>query len=124
MCALSVAVMLLAFCAPWDPLSRLPPAREEIVAQFSSDDSKFFEFRREHVGEPVSDNRPLLPPEVVTRRVEDVLELTGYCRDGFFELYRQWVRGGLTVRGECREEASEADRAQFSDGAVIFTREP
>jgi hypothetical protein len=61
---------------------------------------------------------------VLSRRVEEVLELTGYCRDGFFELYRQAIQRGLTLRGECREAATGQDRAMFSDGEVIYTREP
>lgn len=121
---MAVTVVLLASCAAPDPLSVLPPARERLVVQFSGDDSKFFEFTREYTPRRLDEERRPLAPEALSRRVEEVLERTGYCRDGFFELYRQPIRRGLTLRGECREAATSEDRAAFSDGAVIYTREP
>ncbi|MGM0632727.1 MAG: hypothetical protein ACQETO_06075 [Pseudomonadota bacterium] len=119
-----VALLLIAACATPDPLSVLPSARERMIAQISDDGSKFFEFNREHVTDPRRREQGPLPEEVLTRRVEDVLAETGYCRDGFFELYRQSVSGGLTLRGECREGVSETDRMAFPDGGVIYARDP
>nr|WP_324258581.1 hypothetical protein [Cellvibrio fontiphilus] len=42
-----------------------------------------------------------------------VVEKAGYCRDGFFELDRSISRYHLWVRGECKESATEADKAAF-----------
>lgn len=121
---MAVTMVLLASCAAPDPLSVLPPARERLVVEFSGDDSKFFEFTREYIPRRLDEERRPLAPEVLSRRVEEVLEQTGYCRDGFFELYRQSIRRGLTLRGECREAATGEDRVAYSDGEVIYTREP
>ncbi|MEX1196581.1 MAG: hypothetical protein WEB57_01795 [Pseudohongiellaceae bacterium] len=119
-----VIALLLVSCAAPDPLAVLPAAHERLEVQYSGDNSKFFEFTREHVLQRLDDDRRPLSPDVLSRRVEAVLEQTGYCRDGFFELYRQRIRQGLTLRGECREAATREDRAAFSDGEVIYRREP
>lgn len=116
-------IAVLTGCAAPDPLSVLPRARETLVSEYSADGSKFFEFRRSHL--PGSDRRRQpLAEEVITRRIETVMEESGYCREGFFELYRQPVRNGLLVRGECREAASPADRQRYPDGETIYRREP
>lgn len=121
---MAVTALVLASCAAPDPLSVLPPARERLVVQFSGDDSKFFEFTREYTPRRIEEARRPLSEDVLSRRVEEVLEQTEYCREGFFELYRQQIRRGLTLRGECREAATREDRAAFSDGEVIYSREP
>lgn len=116
-------VVVLTGCAASDPLSVLPRASESLVSEYSVDGSKFFEFRRSHL--PRADRRDQpLEEEVITRRIEQVMEETGYCRDGFFELYRQRVRDGLVVRGECREAASASDRQRFPAGQTVYQREP
>lgn len=121
---LAPVAVLLVSCATPDPLSVLPAAREQLEVRFSGDDSKFFEFTREYVPRQLDDERRPLSPDVLSRRVQEVLEQSGYCREGFFELYRQPIRRGLTLRGECREAASAEDRERFADGEVIYTREP
>lgn len=47
--------------------------------------------------------------------LEETLEETGFCREGFFELERQQGLGGplASIRGECREGASADDREKF-----------
>jgi hypothetical protein len=42
-----------------------------------------------------------------------VLERSGYCREGFFELDRSISRYHLWVRGECKEAATGADQKKF-----------
>jgi hypothetical protein len=42
-----------------------------------------------------------------------VVEHSGYCRDGFFELDRSISRYHLWVRGECKDGASAADQQAF-----------
>jgi hypothetical protein len=43
-----------------------------------------------------------------------VVEQSGYCRDGFFELDRSISRYHLWVRGECKDSASAADKQAFA----------
>lgn len=42
-----------------------------------------------------------------------VVERSGYCRDGFFELDRSISRYHLWVRGECKDSATAADQQSF-----------
>lgn len=42
-----------------------------------------------------------------------VVENSGYCRDGFFELDRSISRYHLWVRGECKDSATTADQQAF-----------
>ncbi|WP_331346189.1 hypothetical protein [Cellvibrio sp. UBA7661] len=48
-----------------------------------------------------------------------VVEHSGYCRDGFFELDRSISRYHLWVRGECKDSATEADRQSFGSGQTL-----
>lgn len=45
--------------------------------------------------------------------LDEKLAQNGYCREGYLELESDFERGDATLRGECREAASEADRQQF-----------
>lgn len=45
--------------------------------------------------------------------LESKLASTGYCRDGYYILSQYIEFGSGEVRGECRESATEADRAIF-----------
>lgn len=47
--------------------------------------------------------------------LQDKLEETGYCRDGYYELSSHFVPGEFRLRGECKELASEEDRARFGN---------
>lgn len=125
-----LAALLLPSCISRDPLALLPEAEERLVAQINDQGTKFFEFSRRpqrespRPGDAERFERPEAPDGALTRRIEDVLAETGYCREGFFELYRQRQRGELSVRGECREAATAEDRERFPDGTVIFRRSP
>jgi len=48
-----------------------------------------------------------------------VVERSGYCRDGFFELDRSISRYHLWVRGECKDSASDEDRNIFSEKQIL-----
>ena len=43
------------------------------------------------------------------------LAQTGYCRDGFLLLQRDFEFGQARLRGECRESANESDRARYAN---------
>lgn len=47
------------------------------------------------------------------------LEETAFCRDGFFELDTLISYNGGSLRGECREAATDGDRAQFPNGPTL-----
>jgi len=118
-------VLLLAACGSRDPSAMLPPADESLIVDITDDGSKFFTFRREYtdglfgVGGSVQTNPRALRADVGPR-IEQVLEYTGYCREGYFELYRERDPGVLAVRGECRDSATQSDREQFPAGEIIF----
>lgn len=44
------------------------------------------------------------------------LQQTGYCREGFYELDRTVAAGISSVRGECKDAATDQDRKSFIDG--------
>jgi len=115
---------------------QLPPANEVLIPQISEDGSKFFVFQRQHIypdqdptdrllGREMRADRlsqyqgdPQQLDEEIERRLNRAFEITAYCRNGYFELYRDQTRDGLSLRGECREDANDADRRRF-DGTPI-----
>ncbi len=120
-----IMALLLVACRSGDPLAALPPADETLAVQITDDGSKFFIFRREYTEgffgvDPSRRGDPRAMRADVGPRVEQVLEQTGYCRDGYFELYRERDPGVLSVRGECRDSATATDRQQFPSGEIIF----
>lgn len=120
---------------PW----QAPPARESLIPEIQADGTKFFIFQRDYLrpdpsqganvgvipGDRMNGGRPDAERGVrigefdVESRIELVMVATGYCRDGFFELYREQTFQSFSVRGECREEATEEDRQQFTQPIVL-----
>lgn len=120
---------------PW----QAPPARESLIPEIQADGTKFFVFQRDYlrpqpgqgadVGVIPGDRMPGGRPDVergvrigefeVESRIELVMVATGYCREGFFELYREQTFQSFSVRGECREEATEGDRQQFTQPIAL-----
>lgn len=120
---------------PW----QAPPARESLVPEIQADGTKFFVFQRDYLrpqpgqgadvgvipGDRMAGGRPDVERGVrvgefdVESRLELVMLATGYCREGFFELYREQTFQSFSVRGECREEATDADRQQFSQPIAL-----
>ncbi|WP_237054733.1 hypothetical protein [Microbulbifer sediminum] len=45
--------------------------------------------------------------------VKAKLAETGYCQEGYMELERVVTRGRLSLRGECRDGATDEDRKRF-----------
>lgn len=45
--------------------------------------------------------------------LEKTLEMTGYCREGYFELSRVIESDRGEIRGECKEGATEEDQQKF-----------
>ena len=46
-------------------------------------------------------------------QIAEVVEENGYCREGYVELDRSQEQAVFTFRGECKEAASDEDRARF-----------
>lgn len=99
---------------------------EQLRFDIHADGTKFFTYA---LALPVADQRAraALPPRPgerpAARRgvdIEGLLETriseTGYCREGYFILQRSGVGGPTSLRGECREGASPADRERFAGG--------
>lgn len=51
----------------------------------------------------------------IKRVVEQAVEVTEYCRSGFYLLGRYAGETAARVRGECRENANEEDKKAFPD---------
>lgn len=51
--------------------------------------------------------------EQVDLGLRKTLEMTGYCREGYFELSRIIEPGRGEIRGECKEGATDSDRKKF-----------
>jgi len=49
----------------------------------------------------------------LVQRLESKLEETAYCREGYFTLEKNLNRGKASVRGECREAATDEDVGRF-----------
>lgn len=109
--------------------SALRPAEETLIPQISDDGTKFFVLERRYTGAPEeqsddigrSRRQPAPTMPEVRPRVEEVLEQTGYCRQGYFELYREQRRDALRVHGECREGATAQDRQRFAGQTLQIT---
>lgn len=128
--AASVLMLLLISCGS-GPRYIPPPAEERLIPEITADGTKFFVFQRSYLrpgtgdpGAPGVRRGARQGPDMtfgerdIEWRLSLIMERTGYCRDGFFELYREQTLRGFSVRGECREDATEADRQQFSTGPV------
>lgn len=101
----------------------LPQAEEVLIPEITDDGTKFFVLERRYANPRTmqsSDDREAMPgpPPDIGRRVEQILETTGYCRQGYFELYQEHLQQVRRLRGECREAASQKDRERFA-GRVL-----
>jgi len=123
--ALMLATALSVLACSSGPRWQAPPANEFLVPEITEDGSKFFIFRRDYLqaqtprpGRDVqmeaAGSRGLRVGEFeVEARLATIMQHTGYCREGFFELYREQTFQQFTVRGECREDATAEDRLTF-----------
>ncbi|MDP2380685.1 MAG: hypothetical protein Q8M35_09440 [Pseudohongiella sp.] len=115
---------------PW----QAPPARESLIPEIQADGTKFFVFQRDYLRperepgfrpegmqgtRPQRDNGIRIGEFDVEERLTLIMQTTGYCRNGFFELYREQTFESFSVRGECREDATEADREQFQQAIAL-----
>jgi len=99
-----------------------------LIPEITDDGTKFFTFQRDYLNTEQSGlpgagrnsnrdsgRRDVMTGEFeVTERVQAILGLTGYCREGFFERHREQTFRRFLIKGECREAASVSDRELFS----------
>ena len=110
-----------------------PPANERLVPEITAEGTKFFVLQRDYLrpeqyAVEATPARPrgrggdqlLMGERNIEQRLTLIMERTGYCREGFFELYREQTLTGFSVRGECREMATDADRELFSSGPIAL----
>jgi hypothetical protein len=125
---LTLPVAACGLGSPW----QAPAARESLIPEIRADGTKFFIFQRDYL-RPDDPTQPFIPSAGpgsgnvaarrpagirigefdVEQRIDAVMLATGYCRRGFFELYREQTFQSFSVRGECREEATAEDITQF-----------
>lgn len=97
-----------------------PPARESLVPHIQADGTKFFVFQRDYLrADPRRPGSDVIGEFQVNERLALIMQATGYCREGFFELYREQTFQSFSVRGECREDATELDREQFQQPIIL-----
>lgn len=113
----------------------LPRAEEVLLPQISDNGTKFFLFQRNYLQATPDASDALIGrsgprsatedsrgsrmyDRAVEMRVDNALLVTGYCRQGYFELFRDDNRNGFSLRGECREAASDEDKTRFSNESI------
>lgn len=130
---LILTVMLVPTLAACGGMSSYvaPPANERLIPEITAEGTKFFVLQRDYLRpgqntDAATPQRPrggagddlLMGERNIEQRLTLIMERTGYCREGFFELYREQTLSGFSVRGECREDATNADRERFSIGPI------
>ena len=89
---------------------------DSFATDITADGTKFFTYTRHFHKKPSGDDRPLDEQQVddaLRRAVQEKLNTTTYCRDGYLTLEDYEANGIARIRGECRDGASEKDRKQF-----------
>jgi hypothetical protein len=108
-----------------------PPANQHLVPEITAEGTKFFTLQRDYLRPELntdsataerprgrSGNDLLMGERNIEQRLTLIMERTAFCREGFFELYREQTLSGFSVRGECREDATDEDRERFSTGPI------
>jgi len=126
---ISVSV-LLAACGHTPSAQDIPPGAN-FTANILADGTKLFTFStrlphqpheggdntvRRDEGRP-SDDRPRMHADMAQnnkKALQAMLLENGYCRDGYVILEMFEDRTGNVIRGECRDAASDGDRAKYS----------
>ncbi len=123
------SVLILSGCSSQD--KKRPSLTETFETQITEDGSKRFVYQvspdrskggrppRNQDGKPPSrdgqksSNRAAKVAEKTEAMLQEKLAKTEFCQDGYMVLDSFFDRGRYTIRGECRDEASDGDRAKF-----------
>lgn len=128
----AISVAIVAFVTACSSTPNTQGIQENFVTQIYPNDSKVFryEFSRGSKTQPLipydqsggfTDGRKVYTAAELRSKnerqlqygIERALEDTGYCRDGFFILDSLISYSGGSMRGECKEAASEIDKTQY-----------
>ncbi len=123
------SALILSGCSNQD--KKRPALTETFETEITEDGSKRFVYQvspdrakggrqaRSQDGRPPSrdgqkpSNRGAKIAEKTEAMLQEKLAKTEFCQDGYMVLDSYFDRGRYTIRGECRDEASEGDRAKF-----------
>lgn len=87
-----------------------PKNHDQIIDDMTSNNSA-----KQHVRQKQRRSADRQLEEKLTDALEDKIQSTGYCRNGYFVLSQYIEFGSGEIRGECRESATEVDRALFGN---------
>lgn len=111
---IAFAVLCLSACSGTKPASAL---NDEFSTEITRDGTKFFTYIRHMSGGTEGGRgkgkRRGKSDDNLHEAVQARLETSGYCHDGFLALERYQANGIARIRGECRDGATDSDRAQF-----------
>lgn len=124
------ALSLLAAACSQAPAARDVPPGASFAANILDDGTKLFTFSVHLPRPPLETARSLQaqeqeqaegrrrmradPAEGAKKALQAMIQENGYCREGYVlhELYED--RTDYVIRGECRDAATDADRARYS----------
>lgn len=113
------ACLLCSSCA-----RKPPPSSLQLQTRITDGGLKLFELTfpmlAHHINPPQNSGRPGKPRnELNSRRMQvlldEVIEESGYCREGYVLLGRYAGETVQRLRGECRDRATAEDRQRFPD---------
>ncbi|XOV80421.1 MAG: hypothetical protein ACFHVJ_05585 [Aestuariibacter sp.] len=87
-----------------------PKSQEQIINEMAGNNSA-----KQHVRQKQRQSADRQLEEKLTDALEDKILNTGYCRNGYFVLSQYIDFGSGEIRGECRESATDVDRALFGN---------
>ena len=107
------ATALLTACASSGPATHF---EDSFATEISADGTKFFTYTRQFDQGSKSrgrrrDNKD--KDTALQTSVQEKLDSSGYCRDGYLALEDYEANGIERIRGECRDGASDNDRTLF-----------
>ena len=106
------ATALLHACASSGPAA--PPFEDSFATEISADGTKFFTYTRQFDKSSKSRGRRRDDKDTALQKsVQEKLDTSSYCRDGYLTLEDYEANGIARIRGECRDGASDNDRTLF-----------
>ena len=108
------ATALLHACASSGPAA--PPFEDSFATEISADGTKFFTYTRQFDRSSKSRGQRRDDKDkdaALQKSVQEKLDTSSYCRDGYLTLEEYEANGIARIRGECRDGASDNDRTLF-----------
>ena len=104
--------VLLNACASTGPAIAF---EDSFVTEISADGTKFFTYTRRYDKNSKAPGRrnDRDADSALRKAVQEKLDTSSYCRDGYLTLEDYEANGVARIRGECRDGASDSDRTRF-----------